>query len=96
MIRVKKLEFEQQDWDRRVYIAKPVAEWMYIVQSYEPKYPTTVWQWRTSDTLKLSDDVGSYEAAVAACQAHYDAMILTQIEVEPLAFAVQHEYDDVK
>lgn len=88
MIRVKNLEFSGID----VHEARPIPGLVYEIQVLTPGWV----KWWCHGEYRASREVGSYDSAVAACQAHYDAIILSQIEVEPLVFAVQHEFDDVK
>lgn len=84
MIRVKNLEFVKAGvfHEGVVYVASPMNTLSYQIRAVLP----TVYHWQAFPGGVTNCSVESYDLAVAACQAHYDALILSQIEVEPLVF----------
>jgi hypothetical protein len=94
VIRVKKLVFVQSGTfhDGDVYVASPMGTLSYQIRAVLP----TVYHWKVFPGGVTNCSVDRYEAAVAACQAHYESMVLSQIDVEPLAFTAQSESEDVK
>jgi hypothetical protein len=85
MIRVKKLAFEliaDNSHEGKTWFAEGVQGDCYTIRGILP----TVYRWCSHYGKTTSASVENYEQAVAECQAHYESMVLSQIEVEPLVF----------